>query len=215
MDATTLSITLSAILAVICTPCGLFLGLVPMKADLVTAKQSKASQMVSFIVAIVFIGLLVAGHDLETWAMVIGLVIASPLPRSPHCTPGLCTSGRSSNPRKWLPPPSASRKPGRSKLWPYLFAESGISTSVSRFFIGRTYPLSTSPNHIVEIHPKSGLISRRTYTGIHPSRQTEKGRCVQQRPFRRRNGTQVHPRGHRAGPEPGLAQPFFFLESRS
>lgn len=62
MDATTLSITLSAILAVICTPCGLFLGLVPMKADLVTAKQSKASQMVSFIVAIVFIGLLVAGH---------------------------------------------------------------------------------------------------------------------------------------------------------
>ena len=56
MDATTLSITLSAILAVICTPCGLFLGLVPMKADLVTAKQSKASQMVSFIVAIVFIG---------------------------------------------------------------------------------------------------------------------------------------------------------------
>ena len=62
MDATTLSITLSAILAVICIPCGLFLGLVPMKADLVTAKQSKASQMVSFIVAIVFIGLLVAGH---------------------------------------------------------------------------------------------------------------------------------------------------------
>ena len=43
MDATTLSITLSAILAVICIPCGLFLGLVPMKADLVTAKQSKAS----------------------------------------------------------------------------------------------------------------------------------------------------------------------------
>ena len=126
MDATTLSITLSAILAVICIPCGLFLGLVPMKADLVTAKQSKASQMVSFIVAIVS--------------------SASPLPRSPHCTPGLCTSGRSSNPRKWLPPPSASRKPGRSKLWPYLFAESGISTSVSRFFIGRTYPL----RHIAE-----------------------------------------------------------------
>ena len=82
MDATTLSITLSAILAVICTPCGLFLGLVPMKADLVTAKQSKASQMVSFIVAIVFIGLLVAGHDLETWAMVIGLVIGFAVAKS-------------------------------------------------------------------------------------------------------------------------------------
>lgn len=104
MDATTLSITLSAILAVICIPCGLFLGLVPMKADLVTAKQSKASQMVSFIVAIVFIGLLVAGHDLETWAMVIGLVIGFAVAKIPHCTPGLCTSGRSSNPRKWLPP---------------------------------------------------------------------------------------------------------------
>ena len=83
MDATTLSITLSAILAVICTPCGLFLGLVPMKADLVTAKQSKASQMVSFIVAIVFIGLLVAGHDLETWAMVIGLVIGFAVAKIP------------------------------------------------------------------------------------------------------------------------------------
>ena len=83
MDATTLSITLSAILAVICIPCGLFLGLVPMKADLVTAKQSKASQMVSFIVAIVFIGLLVAGHDLETWAMVIGLVIGFAVAKIP------------------------------------------------------------------------------------------------------------------------------------
>lgn len=169
MDATTLSITLSAILAVICIPCGLFLGLVPMKADLVTAKQSKASQMVSFIVAIVFIGLLVAGHDLETWAMVIGLVIASPLPRSPHCTPGLCTSGRSSNPRKWLPPPSASRKPGRSKLWPYLFAESGISTSVSRFFIGRTYPL----RHIAESYcrntPQVGRPLSRTRHPRHES----------------------------------------------
>ena len=85
MDATTLSITLSAILAVICIPCGLFLGLVPMKADLVTAKQSKASQMVSFIVAIVFIGLLVAGHlILETWAMVIGLVIGFAVAKNPR-----------------------------------------------------------------------------------------------------------------------------------
>ena len=125
MDATTLSITLSAILAVICIPCGLFLGLVPMKADLVTAKQSKASQMVSFIVAIVFIGLLVAGHDLETWAMVIGLVIG--------------------------------------------FAESGISTSVSRFFIGRTYPL----RHIAESYcrntPQVGRPLSRTRHPRHES----------------------------------------------
>ena len=83
MDATTLSITLSAILAVICIPCGLFLGLVPMKADLVTAKQSKASQMVSFIVAIEIIGLLVAGHDLETWAMIIGQVIGIAVAKKP------------------------------------------------------------------------------------------------------------------------------------
>ena len=62
---------------------GLFLGLVPMKAGRVTAKQSKASQMVSFIVAIVFIGLLVAGHDLETWAMVIGLVIGFAVAKIP------------------------------------------------------------------------------------------------------------------------------------
>lgn len=130
MEVTTVSTVISVVLGVICAPCGLFLGLVPMKAGLVTAKQSKASQMVSFIVAIVFIGLLVAGHDLETWAVWSS---ASPLPRFPRCMPGLCTSGRSSSPRKRLPLPSASRKPRRSKLWPYLFAESGISTSVSRF----------------------------------------------------------------------------------
>ena len=39
--------------------------------------------MVSFIVAIVFIGLLVAGHDLETWAMVIGLVIGFAVAKIP------------------------------------------------------------------------------------------------------------------------------------
>ena len=137
MEVTTVSTVISVVLGVICAPCGLFLGLVPMKADLVTAKQSKASQMVSFIVAIVFIGLLVAGHDLETWAMVIGLVIGFAVAKIPalHAMdPGCyCTSGRSSSPRKRLPLPSASRKPRRSKLWPYLFAESGISTSVSRF----------------------------------------------------------------------------------
>ena len=55
MEVTTVSTVISVVLGVICAPCGLFLGLVPMKAGLVTAKQSKASQMVSFIVAIVFI----------------------------------------------------------------------------------------------------------------------------------------------------------------
>ena len=169
MDATTLSITLSAILAVICIPCGLFLGLVPMKADLVTAKQSKASQMVSFIVAIVFIGLLVAGHDLETWAMVIGLVIASPLPRSPHCTPGLCTSGRSSNPRKWLPTPKRVKK-ARKKV------SSGLTYSLKagyrhRYpaFSWRTYPL----RHIAESYcrntPQVGRPLSRTRHPRHES----------------------------------------------
>ncbi len=129
MDATTLSITLSAILAVICIPCGLFLGLVPMKADLVTAKQSKASQMVSFIVAIVFIGLLVAGHDLETWAMVIGLVIGFAVAKIPALHAWALHKWPFFEPKKMAPTP-----------------ESGISTSVSRFFIGRTYPL----RHIAE-----------------------------------------------------------------
>ena len=50
----------------------------------------------------------------------------------------------------------------------------------------------------------------------HPSRQTEKGRCMQQRPFQRRNGTQVPiPVATGRARRPSLAQPFFFLESRS
>lgn len=72
---TTMSIIISIALGVICIPCGLFLGLIPMKADQVTSKQSKASQMMCFVIALVFIGLLIAGRDLETWSIVIGLVI--------------------------------------------------------------------------------------------------------------------------------------------
>ena len=41
MEVTTVSTVISVVLGVICAPCGLFLGLVPMKAGLVTAKQSK------------------------------------------------------------------------------------------------------------------------------------------------------------------------------
>lgn len=112
MDATTLSITLSAILAVICIPCGLFLGLVPMKADLVTAKQSKASQMVSFIVAIVFIGLLVAGHDLETWAMVIGLVIGFAVAKIPALHAWALHKWPFFEPKKMAPTPKRVKKAG-------------------------------------------------------------------------------------------------------
>ena len=104
MDATTLSITLSAILAVICTPCGLFLGLVPMKADLVTAKQSKASQMVSFI------GLLVAGHDLETWAMVIGLVIGFAVAKIPALHAWALHKWPFFEPKKMAPTPKRVKK---------------------------------------------------------------------------------------------------------
>lgn len=132
MEVTTVSTVISVVLGVICAPCGLFLGLVPMKAGLVTAKQSKASQMVSFIVAIVFIGLLVAGHDLETWAMVIGLVIGFAVAKIPALHAWALHKWPFFEPKK-AALPSASRKPRRSKLWPYLFAESGISTSVSRF----------------------------------------------------------------------------------
>lgn len=83
MDAFTLELIISVALAVVCVPCGAFLGLIPLKADQVTSKQSKASQMMSFIIAIVFIGLLVAGRDLETWAIVIGLVIGFAIGKIP------------------------------------------------------------------------------------------------------------------------------------
>ncbi|KFI90967.1 hypothetical protein BISA_1946 [Bifidobacterium saguini DSM 23967] len=84
MEATaTMSIIISVVLGIICIPCGLFLGLIPMKADQVTAKQSKASQMMCFIIALIFIGLLVAGRDLETWGIVIGLVIGFAIGKIP------------------------------------------------------------------------------------------------------------------------------------
>lgn len=110
MEVTTVSTVISAILAVICIPCGLFLGLVPMKADLVTAKQSKASQMVSFIVAIVFIGLLVAGHDLETWAMVIGLVIGFAVAKIPALHAWALHKWPFFEPKKAAPAPKRVKK---------------------------------------------------------------------------------------------------------
>ncbi|MBT1175089.1 hypothetical protein JS530_06175 [Bifidobacterium sp. LC6] len=75
MAVSTMSMAISIALAVVCLPCGLFLGLIPLRADLVTTKQSKASQMMCFIIVLVFTGLLVSGRDLETWSIVIGLVI--------------------------------------------------------------------------------------------------------------------------------------------
>ena len=83
MDAATMSIVLSVVLAVVCVPCGLYLGLIPMRADQVTDKQSKASQLVSFVIAAVFIGLLIAGRDMETWSIVIGLVIGFAIGKIP------------------------------------------------------------------------------------------------------------------------------------
>lgn len=84
MEATaTMSTIISIVLGVVCIPCGLFLGLIPMKADQVTDKQSKASQMLCFVIALVFIGLLVAGRDLETWGIVIGLVIGFAIGKIP------------------------------------------------------------------------------------------------------------------------------------
>ncbi|NMM97327.1 hypothetical protein [Bifidobacterium olomucense] len=75
MDSATMEIAISAALGVVCVPCGTFLGLIPMKADQVTTKQSRASQMMCFIIALVFIGLLIAERDMETWAIVAGLLI--------------------------------------------------------------------------------------------------------------------------------------------
>ena len=83
MDSATMGIVISVVLSIVCIPCGVFLGLIPMKADQVTTKQSRASQMMCFIIALVFIGLLIAGRDLETWAIVIGLVIGFAIGKIP------------------------------------------------------------------------------------------------------------------------------------
>jgi uncharacterized membrane protein YqgA involved in biofilm formation len=78
-----MDIIISVALGVVCVPCGLFLGLIPLKADLVTTKQSKASQMMCFIIAMIFIALLLTGRDMETWAIIIGLVIGFAIGKIP------------------------------------------------------------------------------------------------------------------------------------
>ena len=75
MNSDIAMIVLSVILGIACVPAGAFLAFVPLKADLMTAKQSKASQMLTFIIALVFIGLMLAGYDMPTYAIVIGLII--------------------------------------------------------------------------------------------------------------------------------------------
>ena len=89
------------------------LGATPAEGDEpddVTAKQSKASQMVSFIVAIVFIGLLVAGHDLETWAMVIGLVIGFAVAKIPALHAWALHKWPFFEPKKAAPAPKRVKK---------------------------------------------------------------------------------------------------------
>ncbi|OZG62667.1 hypothetical protein BLEM_0584 [Bifidobacterium lemurum] len=83
MNADTVLLVISIILGLVCVPAGSFLAFVPMKADNMTSKQSKASQMLTFIIALVFIGLLLAGYDMPTYAIVIGLVIGFGLGKIP------------------------------------------------------------------------------------------------------------------------------------
>lgn len=71
------------ILGVACLAGGLVLGFLPMKSDMMTETQTKVSQMVSFLIAVVFIMLMVIGLDAESWAMLIGAVLGYAIGKIP------------------------------------------------------------------------------------------------------------------------------------
>lgn len=72
-----------AVLGVACLVGGLVLGFLPMKSDMMTETQTKVSQMVGFLIAVVFIMLMVTGLDAESWAMLIGVVLGYAIGKIP------------------------------------------------------------------------------------------------------------------------------------
>ena len=71
----TLTIVTTIILGVVCVALGLVLGALPLKTHEMTREQNKAASILSFIVAMVFLALMLGGQDLSTWVMLITLAI--------------------------------------------------------------------------------------------------------------------------------------------
>lgn len=70
-----LSLTVAIICGLLCLVAGVFLGAMPIQNSKMTDAQRKASSLLCFIIAIVFVVLMFTGQDLATWTILGGIVV--------------------------------------------------------------------------------------------------------------------------------------------
>lgn len=70
----TLSLAMAIVLGLICLASGLLLGAMPIKNDMMTERQRRASSLLCFVICIVYIVLMFCGQDLSTWTMLGGII---------------------------------------------------------------------------------------------------------------------------------------------
>lgn len=70
----TLSLAMAIVLGLTCLASGLLLGAMPIKNDMMTERQRRASSLLCFVICIVYIVLMFYGQDLSTWTMLGGII---------------------------------------------------------------------------------------------------------------------------------------------
>lgn len=70
-----LSLTVAIVCGLLCLVAGVFLGAMPIQNSKMTDAQRKASSLLCFIIAIVFVVLMFTGQDLATWTILGGVVV--------------------------------------------------------------------------------------------------------------------------------------------
>ena len=68
-----LSLSLAVVLGLICLAAGLLLGAMPIQNSKMTDPQRRASSLICFIIAIIYIAMLFSGQNLSTWTMLGGI----------------------------------------------------------------------------------------------------------------------------------------------
>lgn len=78
-----LSLTVAIVCGSLCLVAGVFLGAMPIQNSKMTDAQRKASSLLCFIIAIVFVVLMFTGQDLATWTILGGIVVGFAIGKIP------------------------------------------------------------------------------------------------------------------------------------
>lgn len=78
-----ISLATAIVLGLICLTAGLLLGAMPIQNSKMTEQQRRASSLLCFVIAIIYIVMLFIGQDLATWTMLSGILVGFGIAKIP------------------------------------------------------------------------------------------------------------------------------------